>query len=106
MNIYVTLDINAEPDQYQKLAAHRGKIRLGPYSKLMRGYQGEIWGQKAGTNSLDDTEYVFEATVGNGGYCETCAYDYPDYSYSDRDQRVTNQYRRYEIKDFEITMEV
>jgi hypothetical protein len=69
--IYVVLDVYKGPAK----KPYEEKITKGPYTKLFRGYAGEIHGLTPG----GEDEKVFEATVGRGGSCDTCAYDYPDF---------------------------
>ncbi len=71
------------------------KLTLGPFKRVMRGYQGELHG----IAEDDSVTELFEATVGHGGYCETCAYDYPDFAYTDRSD---GSYASWEVKDFSI----
>ena len=72
--IYVILDVWKE-DRYRRGDSFERRIEKGPYVRLYRGYQGDILGQLPdGTD-----EKVFEAAVGRGGYCDTCAYEYPDF---------------------------
>ena len=102
--IYVLLDLywrNDEKLVRWGMAEERiveKKMELGPFEKIIRGYGGEIMGIPAGGSSSDAIT-VFEATVGQGGYCDTCAYNYPDFSFYDKELHLT-----FEVKNFEFVI--
>jgi hypothetical protein len=73
--IYVILDVYSPADKYQKSPMVEEKVTKGQYVKLFRGQQGNIMGLRPD----GEDEVAFEATVGRGGYCDTCAYEYPDF---------------------------
>ncbi|KKM84265.1 hypothetical protein LCGC14_1300980 [marine sediment metagenome] len=75
MFIYVILDVYRPESKYDKRELFEEKVTKGPYTKLYRGYQGDIMG----LTPEGEVEKVFEATVGRGGYCDSCAYEYPDF---------------------------
>ncbi|KKL12527.1 hypothetical protein LCGC14_2534890 [marine sediment metagenome] len=93
MFIYVILDVYRPADKHAKRDLLEKKITKGPYTKLYRGYEGDI----VGLTPDGETETVFEATVGRGGYCDTCAYDYPDFGV-----RMPESIYSAEVKHFEI----
>ena len=80
---------------HNRRSVYEETIEKGPYVRLLRGYGGEINGETPD----GDLETVFEATVGIGGSCSTCAYDYPDFGYTD------SKRGKLEVKDFEIYWE-
>ena len=97
MFIYVILDVYKPADRYLKRDLLEKKITKGPYTKLYRSYGGEIHGL---TPSGDD-EKVFEATIGRGGYCDTCEYEYPDFGVD-----MPEPIYEAEVKHFEIEVRV
>ncbi len=94
--IYVVLDV-----YYVEERAESGegpveeKITKGPYARLFRGYEGEIHGMTPG----GEDEHVFSATVGCGGYCDSCAYEYPDFGVD-----MPTPVFKAEVKHFEIVV--
>ena len=99
--IYVILDLyKAEQHNYSKrhrklVPSYEERLTRGPYLSICRGYEGEIKGKKP-----DGTEeVVFEAAVGSGGYCDTCAYTYPSFQVS-----LPAPLYDVEVKHFEIVV--
>ena len=97
MFIYVILDVYKPSDSWSKRKLYEKKITKGPYTKLFRGYGGEIHG----LTPEGEEEKVFEATIGRGGYCDTCAYEYPDFGVS-----MGKPIYDVEVKHFEIEVRV
>ena len=99
--IYVTLDVyKAEHYDYTKrkrrtVPHYEERLTRGPYLGLYRGYEGEVKGRKP--DGLE--EVVFEAAVGSGGYCDTCAYTYPSFQVS-----LPDPLYDVEVKHFEIVV--
>lgn len=93
--MFVKMDMREATWDNRRTPAEEKTVRLGPFTMLKRGYQGEI----DGITADGETVKVFEASVGEGGYCETCAYSYPDFRYIDRD----DGWKHWEVVHWEIT---
>ena len=101
MGIYVILDIFKPGRRHSENA--EAKLTLGPFTKLIKGYEGEIKGLPEGKDdNLGNLVPVFEGRVGHGGYCDTCAYDYADWAMSFSEEH--RQYRDWEVQNFEIVV--
>lgn len=74
--LYVDLELRASTYNQRSTPAEERKVTLGPFSELRRGYECDILG--IGPAGSEVT--VFSAAVAHGGYCDTCAYDYPDFA--------------------------
>ena len=92
-NIYVILDVYSPKDQHYKRSLLEEKVTKGPYTKLFRGYGGEIHG----LTPNGEEEKVFEVTASRGGCCDTCAYEYPDFGVE-----WPEPYYSIKVKHFEI----
>jgi hypothetical protein len=102
--IYVTIDIRYEPNGYERrhgVAHVEQKIKLGPFIKLIKGYEAEIIGIKKDGES----ELTYQGSIGAGGYCVTCEYDYPDLSFSNykKMEELGIPVRSYNVTNVEIT---
>ena len=55
-------------------------IKKGPYISVGRGGYGV---GVDGETPEGDTEEIFEVTIEQEGYCDTCAHDYPECKYTE-----------------------
>lgn len=72
-----------------------GFMKFGPYTEIKKGPYTDFIGVKPDGTEED----IFEVTVGEGGYCDTCAYNFPSihipsnnkqYGYGDTDLNVVH----------------
>ena len=95
--IYVILDVYKDKQRKKDIIIEE-RITKGPYTKLFRGYEGNIMGKTPD----GEEEKIFEATVGRGGYCDTCAYEYPDFGIDMPAPVYEAEVKHFEIETREI----
>lgn len=79
--MYVHMDLRESNYSMRSKEAEETKVTLGPFVRIESLYSES--GELRGVDEQGHHTQLMEAKVGQGGYCDTCAYNYVGWEYFD-----------------------